>query len=158
MRVYHERLRVPLSWWLLGMAVIVLLGAEVGAGWGWRVTAVVYAVLVGFYVAMLVSWGRASVEVTSDELRVGGARLPLAAVGEVSALDQAQTRAIRGPRADPAAFLLVRPYLRQSVYVEVTDPAIGVPYWLLGSRRPADLASAISRSRPAARAGDSAVG
>ena len=44
-----------------------------------------------------------------------GARLPLAAVGEVQrAGPGADPRQLRGPRADPAAFLLVRPYLRQS--------------------------------------------
>ena len=46
MRVYHERLWIPMSWWLLGLAVIVILGAELAAGFGWPVAAAVYAVLV----------------------------------------------------------------------------------------------------------------
>ena len=74
---------------------------------------------------MLLWWGRPRVEVAGGELIVGRARLPLAAVGEVSALDRAQTRAIAGPRADPAAFMLIRPYLREAVYIEVTEPAAG---------------------------------
>ncbi len=47
----------------------------------------------------------------TGKLRACGAALPLAAAGQVAALDAAQTRAMRGPRADPAAFLLARPYL-----------------------------------------------
>ena len=165
MRVYHERLRVPLSWWLLGLAVIVLLGAELAAvivllsagltaGFGWLVTGAIFAILLGGCAAMFASWGRARVEVADGELRAGGARLPLAAAGQVSALDRAQTRAIHGPRADPAAFRLMRPYLRQAVYVEVTDPGIGAPYWLVATRHPGELAAAIDR----ARAGDAIVG
>jgi len=158
MRVYRERLRAPLSWWLLGLVVIVILGAELAAGFGWLAAAAIYAVLVAGWSAMLISWGRPRVEVADGELVAGGARLALAAAGEVSALDRAQTRAISGPRADPAAFSLIRPYLREAVYVEVTDPAAGTPYWVVGTRRPAELAAAINSARPAARAGGTAVG
>ena len=131
---------------------------------------------------MLLSWGRPSVEVAGAELIAGGARLALAGAGEVSALDRAQTRAIIGPRADPAAFILIRPYLREAVYaevtepasgterrrrlrwrrwrlhLEVTEPALGAPYWLVATRHPAELAAAINSARPAARAGGTAMG
>src|ERR1700683_4108979 len=62
-------------------------------------------------------------------------------------------RGLRGPRADPRAHLLIRPYLRKAVYVEVADADAPVPYWLLFTRRPAELAAAIERSRPGTRAG-----
>jgi len=182
MRVSHERLRVPVPWWLLGLVVIVILGSELAAGFSWLAGAAVYAVLAAAWVALLLSWGRPRVEVADGELTVDGARLALAAAGEVTTLDRAQTRAIAGPRADPAAFSLIRPYLREAVYVEVTDPAAstirrrrlrwrrwrmyvevtesaaGAPYWVVGTRRPAELAAAITSARPAARAGGTAVG
>jgi hypothetical protein len=182
MRVYHERLWAPVSWWLLGLVVIVILGTELAAGFGPLAVAAVYAVLVAVWAALLISWGRPRVEVTGGELTAGGARLPLAAVGEVTTLDRTQTRAIAGPRADIAAFTLIRSYLRDAVYVEVTDPAactvrhrrlrwrrwrvyvevtepaIGTPYWVVGTRHPAELAAAINSARPAARAGGTAVG
>src|SRR5262249_11889247 len=119
MRVYHERLYLPLGWWLLGLATIVLLATAPGAGVSWPVAIAVYAVLIGGLVIMLLSWGRATVEVDGGELRAGPARLQLAAVGEVSALDAEQTRSLRGPRGDPAAFRMIRPYVRRAVYVEV---------------------------------------
>jgi Protein of unknown function (DUF3093) len=158
MRVYHERLWAPVSWWLVGLAVIVLLGAELAAGFGGPAVAAIFAVLVAGWAALLLSWGRPRIEVTGGELIVGGARLPLAVVGDVSALDRAQTRAIAGPRADPAAFTLIRPYLREAVYIEVTGPAAGTPYWLVATRHPAELAAAINSARPAARAGGTAMG
>ena len=52
--------------------------------------------------------------------------LPLAAVREVVALDEPQTIALRGPRADPAAHLYSRPYLKESVYLAVDQAAAGV--------------------------------
>src|SRR5262249_30029757 len=136
MRVYHERLWAPVPWWLVGLAVIVILGTELAAGFGGPAVVAIYAVLVAGWAALLLSWGRPRIEVTAGELIVGGTRLPLAGAGEVTALDRAQTRAIAGPRADPAAFTLIRPYLREAVYVEVTEPAAGgVPRRRLRWRR-----------------------
>jgi hypothetical protein len=66
----------------------------------------------------------------------------------VRPLDEAQARALRGPRADPTAYVLIRPYLRYAVYVEVISPDSPIPYWLLATRRPAELAAAIESSRP----------
>jgi hypothetical protein len=182
MRVYHERIWAPVSWWLVGLAVIVILGTELAVGFGGPAMAAIYAVLVAGWAALLLSWGRPRVEVADGELTVGRARLPLAAAGEVSALNRAQTRAIAGPSADPAAFTLIRPYLREAVYIEVTEPALGgvprrrlrwrrwrvyaevtgpasgTPYWLVATRHPAELAAAINSARPAARAGGTAMG
>jgi hypothetical protein len=183
MRVYHERLRVPLGWWLLGLATIFLLATELVAGYSWPVVIAVYAVLTSGLVLMLLNWGRPTVEVGGGELRAGRSRLQLAAVGEVSALDEAQTRSLRGPRGDPAAFLVIRPYLRRAVYVEVArrgaesrrgqrrlrlrgfrlraevvSPPVNSPYWLVSTRHPAELAAAIERARPAARAGEATMG
>jgi hypothetical protein len=178
MRVYHERLYVPLSWWLFGLAVIAVLATEVVPGWPIPVEVAIYVVLVGGLVAMLLNWGRVTLDVGAGELRAGPARLPLTAVGEVTALDEPQTRSLRGPRGDPAAFLLIRPYLRRSVYVEVTPHqaraalvppgkgwrsrqaslAAAAPYWLICTRHPAELAAAINRASPAARADGATMG
>ncbi len=158
MRVYHERLRAPATWWLTGLAVVIVLGTELVAGFGWPVALGLYAVVGGVCAAMLMSWGRATVTVTGGELRAGRRRLPLADAGEVTALDAAQTRALRGPRADPAAFMLVRPYLTKAVYIEVAGHGDAAPYWLIATRHPVQLAAAIESARQAERPGGSLVG
>jgi hypothetical protein len=89
------------------------------------------------------------VRVGGGELRAAAARLPLATVGGVRPLDEAQTRAMRGPRANPSAYMLIRPYLKESVYVEVAGADAKWPYLLIGTRQPARLADAIERSRAA---------
>ena len=158
MRVYHERLRVPVSWWALGMISILMLGAGFLAGFDWEPALAVYGILTVSLAAILVGWGRLHTEVADGELRVGRDRLPLAVAGEVTPLDEDQTRALRGPRADPAAYLMARPYLPRSVYIAVHDPAARAPYWLIGTRRPEELAAAIEAARPAARADGTPVG
>jgi hypothetical protein len=166
MRVYHERLRVPLSWWLLGLAAVVFLVAELVPLIGFTplrspftlLSLVGSALFVAGVPAMLFSWGRAGIEVTADGLRAGRARLPLTAIGNVTALDDVQTRAMRGRHADPSAYFLTRPYLRQAVWVEVTDPALSTPYWLVGTRDPEGLAYAVRSACPAARADGGAMG
>jgi Protein of unknown function (DUF3093) len=158
MRVYGERLRVPASWWLLGLLSILLLGGGFLATLDWRPAAIVYGTLTAAMAAGLLTWGGRRIEVAGGELRTGRhTRLPLAQCGPASVLDAEQTRALRGPRADPAAVLLARPYLPRSVYIPVHDPAGSVPYWLIGTRHPEELAAAIEAARPAARAGGTTV-
>lgn len=147
MRNYEERLYAPVGWWLAAAVCVALLGSELWAGFGWPAAVTCYVVLAVGSGAFLWHWSSARVQVTGGELRAGPDRLPLGQAGEVVTLDERQTRAIRGPDADPSAFLFVRPYLRRSVYVEVGGGRAVPPYWLIGTRRPAELAAAIERAR-----------
>jgi hypothetical protein len=146
MHSYRERLSVPALWWILAVVCIALLGTEVWAGLGGIFPLLTYVVLALIVGAVLVKWSTAVIEVTGGTLRAGRDTLSLDQAGEVVALDEEQAARLRGPRADPAAHLLLRPYLKRAVYIEVADPASEVPYWLLATRRPAELAAAIQRS------------
>jgi hypothetical protein len=143
MRAYSERLSIPVSWWLLSAVSIAVLGAELWAGFGALAALATYAALALAWGGVLVHWGAARIRVTDTELLAAGRRLPRSAVGEVMALDERQARELRGPRADPAAYMLIRPYLKTAVYVEVTDLAGTEPYWLIGTRHPGQLAAAL---------------
>jgi hypothetical protein len=155
---YTEQLRVPVSWWLLGMFSAVIFASTLWAGFSLVVAVASYVVICGGCAAVLLNWGHATIAVSDGELRAGARTLPLAVAGEVVALDEARTRALRGPSADPRAFMLIRPYLKYAVYIEVTGEHQDRPYWLIGTRRPAELAAAIERSRPQARADGTPVG
>ncbi len=153
MRNYRERLAVPAAWWILAVPVILLLGAyAIYANLSGPIVVAVYAVFTVGYVAALLAWGSRVIEVAGGELRAAGAVLPLARVTAVQALDEKQAAAMRGPQADPAAHTLIRPWLKSAVYLEVEDPAGQVPYWLIGTRRPAELATVIERGRTGSRA------
>src|SRR5579863_1418949 len=150
MRDYRERLYAPLAWWLLAVPIVLILGGTLYAGLPWPWPVVIVGGLAAGCAALLIAFGRGTVVVGDGTLRAGAAVLPLAAVSEVVALDERQTARLRGPRADPAARFYSRPYLKESVYLAV-DPAapgdVRVPYWLVGSRRPAELTEAIERCR-----------
>ncbi len=159
MRAYDERLSVPATWWFLGGMSVAILGAEIWAGFGALAAIATYAVLAGVCGGTLLHWGSARIRVTDRALQAGGRELPRNAIGQVVPLDERQARAVRGERADPAAYMLIRPYLKRAVYVEVTglaenaeslaektDNAASAPYWLVGTRRPEELAAALGGS------------
>jgi Protein of unknown function (DUF3093) len=157
---YRERLLVPVSYWLLAVPVVVTLGAEAYFFVDGFIPPLVIGVLLVIVATFLVHWSSATIEVTGGVLRAGQDTLALSDADEVIALDERQAMALRGPRADPAAHLLLRPYLRRAVCVRLADPGEGVPYWLVATRHPEQLAAAIEGARrtPAPRADISATG
>jgi len=154
MHDYRERLHVPLAWWLLAVPTVLILGATLFAGLAEPWPVIIMTGLAAGCAAFLIALGLATVEIRNGALRAGNAVLPLTAVSEVVSLDEKQTMRLRGPRADPAAHLYSRPYLKESVYLALaapspSHPAAGptAPYWLIGTRHPAELAAAIERCR-----------
>lgn len=143
---YAERLFVPLRWWVQGtmlaaslwLATVVALPPVVS----WLVTGTSLVLLA----TLLVSYGAARIEVGDGELRAGRARIDVAHLGAVTALDADATRMLAGVDADARAYLLLRPYLKRAVRVDIADPTDPAPYWLLSTRRPDQLAAAITRS------------
>jgi hypothetical protein len=148
---YSERLGVPLRWWVQGtmlvaslwLALVVALPAPAA----WATSGVALALLA----ALLVSYGSAPVTVEAGWLRAGRARIEGVHLGEVAALDAEETRRVAGPEADARAYLLLRPYLKRAVRVEITDPSDPAPYWLVSSRHPDDLARAVRGLAESAR-------
>jgi hypothetical protein len=157
MRKYSEHLRAPASWWVLGGITMLTFASFAWAGFSLIVAVLSDFVLLGGPAAALLVWGHTSIVVTDGELKAGPATLPLAQAGLVQALDEAQTRQMRGPLADPASYMLLRPYLKYAVYIQVLGDNPVRPYWLIGTRHPDELALAIDGSRPQARAGNSSV-
>jgi hypothetical protein len=140
---YRERLFVPVSYWLLAVPSIAFLGAEAWFVAGGIIPPITLAVLSLIAAIFLIHWGSAMVEVTGGVLRAGRDTLPLADASEVLALDAKQAALLSGPRADPAAHLYLRPYVKQAVYIALADPVDGVPYWLISTRHPDRLTAAI---------------
>lgn len=141
---YEERLRVPVTWWFAGVVLAVSVWwVFVLATPQWF--ALSAAGVVGAAIAAgLWQYGNARVAVSNVHLHAGPARVPLTYLGTVEALDAAATRALHGPQADARAFFLIRPYIATAVRVEITDRSDPTPYWLVGSRHPDRLASALS--------------
>lgn len=147
---YEEALSVPAWYWPAGIALAVLLAAPVHGGADGVRAWLPYVVAVLVAVALLQRGSRGRVRVEDGVLHVPGARVPVGVLGAVRPLDAERTRRLRGPEADLRAHVATRPWLRQSVQVLLEDPADDTPYWLVGTRRPAELAAALEAARTAA--------
>lgn len=148
---YREVLRVPLSWWVLAaVGVLTLFVAyDVALGPGIAVLATgLGAVACG---AWLWTHGAVVVAAGHSGLVAGRAHLPAEAIGTVEALDVAATTTARGAGADPRGFFLLKGYVPTSVRVWVDDRDDPVPYWLVSTRDPRALATALAEARDAAR-------
>ena len=149
---YDERLSVPLRWWVQGTMLVATLWLAVVVALppaaAWTVTGV--ALLLLF--AGLWTYGSPRVRVGGGMFRAGAARIEGQHLGVATALDAEAARLVAGRDADARAYLLLRPYLKQAVRVDISDPADPTPYWLVGTRRPEALAGALETLRREHRA------
>jgi len=140
---YHERLRVPLRWWVQGTMLIAAFWlafvVSTPAIVAWSATAVLGLAMS----ALFLGYGAARVDVADGWLRAGRARISGEFLAGAESLDASATRQVAGPEADARAYLLLRPYLKRAVRVTVRDDRDPTPYWLVGSRDPEHLAAAI---------------
>ncbi len=140
---YDERLGVPLRWWVQGTMLVatmwLALVVSVPGPAAWLVTGLLLLFLAGG----LLSYGSARISVGGGWLRSGRAAIEARHLGSTVTLDAEQTRQTAGVYADARAFLLLRPYLKRSVRVEIIDPEDPTPYWLMCTRHPERLATAI---------------
>lgn len=141
---YDERLAVPLRWWVQGvmflatvwLAVVVAMPAL----WAWSLT----AAALGLLSLSFLAYGSARVSVADGTFRAGPARIEAIHLGRAEPLDEEATRRTAGVGADARAYLLLRPYLKRAVRVEIVDPADPAPYWLVSTRHPEGLADALT--------------
>ena len=78
-------------------------------------------------------------------LRAGGAVIPVDALGEPEVLDADGLRRAMGPDADARAHACHRAWVHGGLRVPVTDPRDATPYWVICTRRPAQLVAALGR-------------
>ncbi len=144
--LHRERLVVPWWAWPVGVAFGAILGIELTLGApGLRAAAV--AAGAALAVLALIWLGRIRVRVDNAHLRVDDANLPREFITGAYAVDAEERRALLGVEADPLAFVILRPWVRGTVRVDLDDPADPTPYWLISSRHPDRLAAALNSGR-----------
>lgn len=141
---YAERLGVPLRWWAQGTMLVATLWLAVVVALPPLAAWLVTAVALGLVFAWFWSYGSPRIVVAEGSFRAGRAHIGAEHLGPASALDPEETRRAAGVDADARAYLLLRPYLKRAVKVEITDPADPTPYWLVSTRRPEELARALT--------------
>ncbi|HNP15080.1 MAG TPA: DUF3093 domain-containing protein [Terrimesophilobacter sp.] len=143
MTLYREKLWAS-AWLYLAMALVMPASLLVFLPINVAVGIVVAVVLYGGCVAILVL-ASPTIVVTDGALVAGRASLPLRFVGTATPFREPEATLERGRNLDARAWLLIRGWVGPVVKVENTDPADPTPYWLVSSRKPEELASALSR-------------
>lgn len=150
--LYYERLLPSAASWLLAPAgglVLFLLTWPLHSGLG------IAAGTVATIAVALLLWHNSpvlAIELAAGagySLRAGNARVPVSHLGSAKDLDSAAMRAAMGPGWNARAYVCQRPWIRTGVLVNVIDDRDPTPYWLLGSRTPAALVSALRGAQAA---------
>jgi hypothetical protein len=149
MSTYTEKLW-PAPWLFLATALVMPASLLVFVPINFTVGVVVAIVLyLGICVALIV--GTPTISVTSTHLIAGRAQLPLTVVGDVRSYRGEEAVLERGQRLDARAWLLIRGWVSPVVTVAVNDEEDPTPYWLVSTRRPEELATAITSAVAASR-------
>lgn len=139
---YRERLW-PAAWVFLATALVIpaslLVFLPISLAAGITVAIVLYGAIVG--VLLLTT---PVVEVSGGELRAGRARIERRHVGTATSFEGAEATQQRGTALDARAWLLIRGWITGVVRVEIADPEDPTPYWLISTRRPAELARVLN--------------
>jgi DUF3093 family protein len=147
---YRESLRTPWWWYLVALAIAVILGAEFHIAGLSLTDWIPYAALVPLALLIVWSLGHSSLELSGGELRIRGAHLPLRYVSGAVALDDRTLRRVVGREGDPAAFVSIRPWIGPGVQFWVDDPDDPTPYWVVSSRRPQRVVELLRAARSGA--------
>jgi hypothetical protein len=100
-------------------------------------------------VAVLLWFGRIEVQVAPNqsgevELWVGAAHLPVGVVARSAEVPRSAKSAALGRQLDPAAYVVHRAWIGPMVLLVLDDPDDPTPYWLISSRHPERVISALT--------------
>ena len=146
---YRERLWVPWWWWPPAFGLAVLIALEVNAAARNLPYWISYVALFAVAAAVLVWLGRVEVRVEGEpgqlELWAGQAHLPTTVIARTAQVPRSAKFAALGRQLDPAAFVLHRAWVGPMVLVVLDDPDDPTPYWLVSTRHPEQVLSALRK-------------
>lgn len=140
---YREVIRPP--WWLYASAVILValfcftFAAVVGGP-----AAVVLFVLLSALASWLVEKRKLVLSVEPTTFGIGDVSIPRDEILDAVALDPQALRDVAGRDADARATLVLR-NLSTKAGVKVEVQSDTSPYWLISTKRPAELSAALNR-------------
>ena len=143
--MYSYRERLSPAWWLVGALGLLLPGSLL-----------IFLPLnpaVGIAVGLVLWWGSVAllwlsapvITVSAEQLSAGSASIERSFIARVDVYDKDDARVQRGTGLDARAWLVLRGWIDPVVKVTLNDPQDPTPYWLISSRRPAQLAHALER-------------
>ncbi|MCM1012653.1 MULTISPECIES: DUF3093 domain-containing protein [unclassified Brevibacterium] len=138
---YREKVSPsPAMWVLIAVAAVSTAAMVLPV---WTLGAFILPVVT---FALLAWWLRSlgiTIIVTDHQLFVGDAHIDRTFLGGVEALGIEAAREARGTGLDARAFLVLRPWVKTAVRIDIDDASDPTPYWLVSSRHPEELAAAL---------------
>ncbi|WP_025780740.1 DUF3093 domain-containing protein [Brevibacterium sp. VCM10] len=140
--VFQEKVRPSIGMWIL--VVVAALSTALMVMPVWQLGTVVLPVVSFVLFAWWLNSLTVSIIVTERQLFVGEAHIDRRFVPGAVAFDGEEARRARGVDLDARAFLKIRPWAKSVVRIDLDDATDPTPYWLVSSRRPHELAAALT--------------
>jgi hypothetical protein len=141
---YRERLHTPWWWYLGGVAVAALLGAEFAVAiprwWTW----ILFVVLILMCVAVVWRLSSGRLVCTDTTLSAGDRTIALDVIDSAIGLTPGELRRLVGRHSNPLAFTFVRSWVGPGVQLVLRDNADTEPYWVVSTRHPDRLLAALA--------------
>jgi len=83
------------------------------------------------------------IQVGSSHLTVARAKIPMNLLGNIEEIAKDQIFSERGAKLDPAAHKVFQGTVKTAIKITVNDPNDPTPYWIISTRKPAQLAEVL---------------
>jgi hypothetical protein len=139
--LYQERVRPNLGTFV---AVSTLLPALtlVSEPFDFRVGVVLGLILVIAIWASLLLFAPV-IKVGRTTLTVGRASIPRTLLGKIDEIAKDEIFQERGPKLDPAAYKVFQGTVKTALKIAIKDANDPTPYWIISTRKPAQLATVL---------------
>ncbi len=137
----HDRWPIWLWLFLLFLAGSLALAVEAALG-----NNLALAIMLGQVI--LIAWASISstLEISVDDgfLYVGRATIERSFIASVTVLNSEEFSRIRARDANPLCWMAIRFWVPTGVRIEINDPRDPTPYWLVSTKKAAELAAALN--------------
>ena len=139
--VYRERVR-PNFGTFIAVATLLPAVTLVSEPFDYRIGIAVGLILVMSIWAALFFLAPV-IQVGSSHLSVARAKIPRNLLGNIEEIAKDQIFSERGPKLDPAAHKVFQGTVKTAIKITVNDPNDPTPYWIISTRKPAQLAEVL---------------
>ena len=140
---YKETLNPPLSWMSFILFMYLSIAVAIWGAFEIEQAAVTLAALLA---TLPYLWIKLRMVITIDqsEVRIDRAHIEMQYLKNPAPIDEATYKALRTVNSDARAFHITRPWLKTGVQVFVNDERDQTSYWLIGSKKAAELISKLN--------------
>ena len=141
---FREVISAPI--WLIAFVYFIFLSVvlSIWAALG-EVPALLTFVALTIALAVIYQKTKLVIEIDSEELRVGPARIERKYIGQCENLEAPALKLVRGRDADPAAYLGIRFWQPTGIKMHVLDSRDSTPYWLITSKRGQEMTALLNK-------------